>query len=175
MAFKTFDITTAKEYPGFKLYPFFHRTGRMPWASAAVLDMQRVGKLIYLSGQTGRNPETDRVPASLKEQESGVGTVVGPGVQEQTVACWQRIKESLDGLGATLDDILFIHYYLARRDDLWKMKDATGAFFKQYAPDLIENPRAGTLLIDVGLALPTMLIEIEVVAATGKAQAGVEP
>ena len=169
MAVKTFDITTGQKYTGFTLYPFFHRTGRMPWASAAVVDLQRVERLIYLSGQTGRDPETDRVPASLKEQESGIGTVVGPGVQEQTVACWQRIQETLEGLGAKLEDILFIHYYLARREDLWKMKESTAGFWKEHAPDLMDNPRAGTLLIDVGLALPTMLIEIEVVAATGKA------
>ena len=54
MAFKTFDINTGREYAGFTLYPFFHRSGKMSWASAAVLDMKRVDKLIYLSGQTGR-------------------------------------------------------------------------------------------------------------------------
>ncbi len=168
MAFKTFDATKGSEYPGFTLYPFFHRTGKMTWASAAVIDMKRIEKLIYLSGQTGRDPETDRIPRNWEEQRAGVGTVVGPRAKEQTIACWQRIKETLDGLGAVLDDILFIHYYVAKRDDVWEMKDATMAFFEEHGPDLIENPRAGTLLLDVGLALPSMLVEIEVVAATGK-------
>ena len=30
MAFQTFDPASGREYPGFTLYPFFHRSGPMP-------------------------------------------------------------------------------------------------------------------------------------------------
>jgi len=169
MTVKTFDIAAAREYPAFTLHPFFHKSGPMVWAAASVVDMGKVDKLIYLSGQTGRDPETDRKPLNWEEEHAGVGRVVGPGVTEQTTAAWQRIKETLDGLGARLEDIIFIRYFLVYRDDYWDMRNATNTFFREHAPDLADHPRAATLLREVGLALPTMRVEIEVVAATAKA------
>ena len=168
MAVKTFDLSSGLEYPAFTLYPFFHQSGQMPWAAAAVLDMSKLDKLIFLSGQTGRDPETDRRPVNWEEERAGIGKVVGPGVREQTTAAWQRIKETLDGLGARLEDILFIRYFVVYRDDYWDMFDATRAFFKQHAPDLGEHPRVATLLRETPLALPAMRVEIEVIAATAK-------
>ena len=169
MAFQTFDPASGREYPGFTLYPFFHRSGPMPWAAAAVLDIGKLDKLVLLSGQTGRDPETDRRPRNREEEEAGVGTVVGPGIAEQTTASWQRIKETLDGLSMRLEDIVFIRYFLVDREDYWGMWEATQAFFAQHAPDLIKNARAATLLRQVELALPAMRVEIEVVAAKAKA------
>lgn len=167
MAVKTFDKSMGKDYPAYTLFPFFHKQGRMPWAAAAVVDMSRLEKLIFLSGQTGRDPESDRRPNTWEEEHAGVGKVVG-GIKEQTTAAWYRIKETLDGLGARLEDIIFIKYYLVHRDDYWDMHTATSAFFREHAPDLGENVRASTLLRGVGLALPEMRVEIEVIAATGK-------
>jgi hypothetical protein len=48
----------------------------MPWAAAAVLDMSKVGRLIFLSNQTGRDPETDREPLNWKEERAGAGRLV---------------------------------------------------------------------------------------------------
>ena len=87
-------------------------------------------------------------------------------IREQTTACWERIKETLDELNARLEDIIFIHYFLVHRDDYWDLFDATNAFWMAHAPDLAENIRACTLLRGVGLALPDMRIEIEVIAAS---------
>jgi enamine deaminase RidA (YjgF/YER057c/UK114 family) len=168
MTFKTFDKSLAREYPAFTLYPFLHKSGPMPWAAAAVLDMSKVDKLIYCSGQTGRDPETDRRPNSWEEERAGVGKVVGPGVKEQTTACWTRIKETFDGLGVPMDSIFFITYYIVNPDDYWDMHEATRAFWKEHCPDLLEHTRADTLIRGVGLALRKMLIEIEVIAVTAK-------
>ena len=93
--------------------------------------------------------------------------VVG-GIKEQTRAAWMRIKEILEGLGASLEDIVFIHYFLVNRDDWWDMWEETHEFFRGYCPDLAENPRAATLLKGIKLDLPDMLVEIEVMAATPK-------
>ena len=168
MAFeKTFDKNAGKQYPGFTLYPFFHKQERMPWASAVVIPLSKVENLIWLSGATGRDPERDREPRNWEEERRGVGVVVG-GIKEQTRAVWMRIKEILEGLGASLENIVFIHYYLVNRDDWWDMWETTHEFFREYCPDLAENPRAATLLKGIKLDLPDMLIEIEVVAATPK-------
>ena len=90
------------------------------------------------------------------------------GIKEQTRAIWMRIKEILEGVGARLEDIVFIHYYLVNRDDWWDMWEATYDCFREFCPDLAENPRAATLLKGIKLDLPDMLIEIEVIAATPK-------
>ncbi|MFH1651970.1 MAG: RidA family protein, partial [Chloroflexota bacterium] len=121
----------------------------------------------WLSGQTGRNPLTDREPRNPEEMRSGVGNVVG-GIREQTTACWTRIKEILGGVGAKLEDIYWVNFFLVNRDDHFDMMQATDDFFQKYAPDLAAHPRAGVLLKDVGLDLPDMLIEIEVAAAVAK-------
>jgi len=102
-----------------------------------------------------------------EEERRGVGKVVG-GIKEQTIAAWTRIKEILDEVGAKLEDIVFIRYYLANRDDSWDWWEAQQEFFKEHCPDLAENPRAATLLKDIKLDLPDMLIEVEVVAVTKK-------
>lgn len=160
-------VAEYKRYPGFTLYPFYHGSEKMPWAAAAVIPIDKVENIIWLSGATGRDPETDRQPRNWEEERRGAGRVVG-GIKEQTVATWTRVKEILEGLGAKLEDIFLIHYFLVDRDDCWDMLEATQNFFAEHCPDLNEHPRAGVLLKGIKLDLPNMLIEIEVAAATGK-------
>lgn len=90
------------------------------------------------------------------------------GIKEQTTAVWTRIKEILEGLDASLEDIFQVYFYLVDRNDAWDMFEATKGFFAEHCPDLNENPRAGVLLKGIQLDLPDMLIEIEVAAAVGK-------
>ncbi len=96
-----------------------------------------------------------------------MGKVAG-GIKEQSTACWMRIKETLEGLGASLEDIFHIRYFLVNRNDNWDMWEATEKFWAEHCPDLGRNYREGVLLKGVQLDLPDMLIEIEVAAATGK-------
>ena len=165
--YKEYCQSGPKEYPAFSVYPFYHKMERMPWAAASVIQMDKVDKFIWLSGATGRNPDTDREPLNWEEQRQRVGNVVG-GIREQTIEIWTRIKEILEGVGANLEDIVFITYFLVNRDDRWDMWDAQREFCEQHCPDLLENPRGGTLLEEVKLDLPDMLIEIEVAAVTAK-------
>ncbi|MBI2848531.1 MAG: hypothetical protein HYX88_00160 [Chloroflexi bacterium] len=162
-----FPKEKAKHYPGFTLHPFFHKKEQMPWAAAAEVPLEKAERIIYLSGETGRDPETDREPMSWQESRAGVGRVLGD-IKEQTLGAWTRIKEILEGLDARLEDIAVIHYFLVKRDDWWDCKEATQNFFRKNCPDLIENPRVSTILKDIGLDLPEMRIEIEVIAVTGK-------
>jgi enamine deaminase RidA (YjgF/YER057c/UK114 family) len=166
--FKTVDAGKGVKRPGWTSFPFHHRSGIMPWSAASVLDLSKIDKLIYLSGQTGRDPETDREPMNWEEMRSGVGHCVPGGVKAQTTACWARIKETLDELGADLADIVVVNYFLVNRDDAFDMLETTYAFFKQHAPVLYESQRAGVLLKGVELDLPDMLIEIQCVAVIPK-------
>ena len=156
----------AKTYPGFTLFPY-HHAEKMPWAACIEMPLDKVEKIIWLSGHTGRDPVADKEPRNWEEERSGVGKVVG-GIKEQTTACWTRIKEILEARGARLEDIFQVYFYLVNRDDNWDMFEATHSFYKKYCPDLLENPRAGVLLKGIQLDLPGMLIEIEVAAAVGK-------
>lgn len=165
--YKDYCKSAPREYFAYTLYPFYHKSERMPWAAASVIDMGKVDKMIWLSGATGRDPDTDREPRNWEEERAGVGKVVG-GIREQTVAVWTRIEEILDEVGAKLEDIVFIHYYLVDRDDWWDMWQAQDEFLKEHCPDLVENPRAATLLKGIKLDLPDMRVEIEVVAVTTK-------
>lgn len=165
--YKEYSGSGHKDYPGFTLYPFHHKLEQMPWGAAAVIHMDKVENMIWLAGTTGRDPDTDREPRNWEEERRGAGKVVG-GIKEQTVEAWTRIKEILEGLGAKLEDIMFVRTYLVNRDDFWDMGEARRRFMEEHCPDLLENPRPGTLLKGIKLDLPDMLIEIEVVAVTAK-------
>jgi enamine deaminase RidA (YjgF/YER057c/UK114 family) len=168
MTFKTFDASKAAHRPGFTTYPFLHATGPMPWGAGSVLDLSKIDKLIFLSGETGRNPDTDREPLSWEEMRAGVGHCVPGGIKAQTLATWTRIKESLDGMGASMEDIVNVVYYLVNNDDAWDMMQTTHAFWREHAPGLLENRRAGTFIKGIKLDLPDMLIEIQVYAIIPK-------
>lgn len=167
MGFRCFDKTKGKKYACFTVYPFDHRLERMRWAAAVEINLAEAESLLFLSGQTGRDPESDRQPQNWEDERKGAGRLVG-GIKEQTEACWMRIKEILEGLGAKMEDIVHIRKYLVRRDDKWDHFEAQHNFFSKYCPDLIENRRATTLIEGVTLDLPDMLIEIEVVAVKPK-------
>ncbi len=164
--YREYSGSRHKEYPGFTLYPFYHRSQLMPWGAASVIPLDNGRKLIFLAGATGRDPDTDRQPKNLDEESKHVGRVVG-GIKEQTIAAWTRIKEILEETGANLEDIMFVHTYMVNRNDYFDMVEARKQFFKEHCVDLMENPRPGTLLKGIQLSLPDMLVEIEVMAVTG--------
>src|SRR4051812_14071964 len=168
MSFNTFDAGKAVHHRGYTTYPFEHRTGPMPWGAGSVIDLSKIDKLIFLSGETGRNPETDREPLSWEEMRAGVGHCVPGGIKAQTRATWTRIKESLDGMGASMEDIVCVTYYLVNNDDAWEMMQTTHAFWREHAPRLIEHRRAGTFIKGIKLDIPDMLIEIQCFAVIAK-------
>ncbi|MBI2854550.1 MAG: RidA family protein [Chloroflexi bacterium] len=160
-------IKEAAEYPCFTVYPFYHDNDKMPWAGAVEVHMDKVERLIWCGGHTGRDPKTDRQPRNWEEERRGVGKVVG-GVKEQTTAAWTRIKEILESMGASLEDIFHVDIFLVNREDWWDMWQAYHDFYVKNCPGLAEHPRAGVLLKYAKLDLPDMLVEIEVIAAVPK-------
>ena len=158
-------VAAPKSYPGFTMYPFYHKT-KMPYAAAVEVHLDKVDRIIWLSGHTGRALD-DTDPRNWEDERRGVARLVG-GIKEQTIETWTRIKEILEDLGANLEDIFQIHYFLVDRNDHWDMFEATHGFFAEHCPDLIENPRAGVLLKGIQLNIPGMLVEIEVAAAQRK-------
>lgn len=159
-------VDEPKQYPWGKLYPYYHAQ-RMNWAKAFVTEGDV--DIIFLSGQTGRDPLRDRPTRDFYDERGEGGAVVGPGVKEQTIQCLKVIKKSLEDVGASLENIVFWRFYLVNREDVWDFRQAFHDFLMEHCPDIIQNPRCGTLLRGVGLDLPgKMVVEIEAWAVRPK-------
>ncbi len=151
-----------KQYPWGKQYPYYH-SERMNWAKAFVTEGDV--DIIFLSGQTGRDPLTDRPARDALDERGDGGTVVGPGIKEQTIQALKVIKQSLEDVGASLENIVFFRYYLVNREDIFDFRQTFHDFMAKHCPDIIENPRCGTMLRGIGLDLPTkMVVEVEALA-----------
>ena len=104
--------------------------------SAAV----RTGDLIFLSGQVGMRD----------------GKIV-EGIEEQTRATMENIRDVLAQAGATLDDIVKVTVFITDMD-LWpKMNEVYREYF---GDDLPARSAFGV----TALALPELIVEIECVA-----------
>ena len=109
-----------------------------PNLSAAV----RFGNLVFVSGQTGRDPKTGQV---------------GKDVREQTRNTLERIKAVLAAAGTSMDNVLSAMVHLTRRDDL-------AAYNEEYAKYFPTDKPARTTVTVASLNTPELLIEITVVA-----------
>ncbi|MFO0827274.1 MAG: RidA family protein [Phycisphaerales bacterium] len=86
---------------------------------------------------------------------------ISDDVLEQAQQCIRNIAAALGQAGATLGDVVRVHYILPRADDFPKTWPALRAAFGAARP-------AATMIV-AGLADPRMKIEIEVTAMRGSA------
>jgi 2-iminobutanoate/2-iminopropanoate deaminase len=145
------------EYEWGTLWPHYHKE-RMNWATG--FRTKGDVDILFMSGSTGRDPFEDAPNRTLEDEVSGRGKTVG-GIREQTRQTFVDIKNSLESMGASLENIVMFRYFLTNRSDVFDFREEMYAFFEEFAPDLRANPRPATLLRGVGIDLPTMLIEIE--------------
>jgi len=116
--------------------------------------------LVILSGSTGVDVNTGKIPA---------------GGGEQAKLAMENIKTRLEEYGSSLKNILFWRRYIKGEfpngilsDPRYlEMDKALQEFWKENCPEFLKenNPPASTLLGVTALAQPGYLIEIEVVAA----------
>jgi enamine deaminase RidA (YjgF/YER057c/UK114 family) len=115
---------------------------------------------VTLSGAVGENAETGEIPESIGEQ---------------TTIALTNIKQRLEEMGSSLENIMHIWWYLVgpfpggiSNTDEWKeCARAIEYFWKDNCPEFYfkNNPPAGTLLGVTALAGPKLKIEIMVIAA----------
>lgn len=147
------------QYPWGKLYPYSHKE-KMNWATAFVTEGDV--DIIFMSGQTGRDPLRDRPARNCLDELGEGGVVVSMDIKEQTTQCLKSIKKGLEDVGASLENIVMFRYYLVHPHHVWGFRQAFHDFFMEHCPDIVNNPRCATLLRGVGLDLPgKMLVEIE--------------
>lgn len=130
--------------------PGFAVTYRNPpglWTSPRLTQLVEVenARIVYLSGQT---------PADADYK------VRGTTVTEQANAVYDNIEIALRSVGAGLENIVKTTTYLVNADHIPAVRDVR----TQRYGELAAAP-ANTLLVISRLAEPTMLIEIDVVAA----------
>ena len=102
----------------------------------------RFGGLVFVAGQTGRDP---------------VSGAVGKDVREQTRNILERIKVILAAAGTSLDNVLTATTYLTNVKDL-------AAYNEEYAKYFTTNKPARTTVTVASLNSPDLLIEITVTA-----------
>ena len=102
----------------------------------------KFGQLVFVAGQTGRNPKTGEV---------------GKDVREQTRNILERIKVILEAAGTSLDNVLTATTYLTRVQDL-------AAYNEEYAKYFPASKPARTTVTVAALNAPELLIEITVTA-----------
>src|SRR5258708_16483174 len=79
--------------------------------------------ILFLSGETGRDPFEDAPCRTPEEERAGKGKVVSHDVKQQTRQCLEYIKNKLEMMDASLKNIVMFRYYLPRREDVFDMRD----------------------------------------------------
>ena len=101
----------------------------------------RAGDYIFVSGQVGF------VDAKGNEVK---------GIEAQVRLCLENMKRVLVAAGASLDDVVKVTVFLRNEEDFAKMNETYQGYFPE------DKPARSTVI--AGLALPTMLVEMECIA-----------
>ena len=102
----------------------------------------KFGNMVFVAGQTGRDPTTGEV---------------GKDIREQTRNVLERIKLVLEAAGTSLDSVLTVTTYLTNRQDL-------AAYNEEYAKYFPNTKPARTTVTVASLNAPELMIEITVTA-----------
>ena len=113
-----------------------------PTGYTHVVEVNR-GRTIYIAGQVAFDAS---------------GALVGKGdFAAQTRQVMENLKAALAAAGATFDNVVKVNTYVTDMSQLQTLREIRASYFGA-------NPPASTLVQVVGLALPDLMIEIEVIA-----------
>ena len=118
-----------------------HRNPAFSWAVRVPVSYDT----IYVGGQNGVGPD---------------GTVVGPGLGEQTRQAYANLRTCLEAAGASLTDVVKWTILCVEGTSLQEGYAAFREVWPRDAP-----PPAITFAFVAGLAVPGAVVEIEAVAA----------
>lgn len=99
--------------------------------------------MLYLSGATGMDPQTGKVP--------------GNDIESQTRQTWDNIKATLESLGSSLEKVVKSTVFLTNIADFSAMN-------KVYAEYFPSDPPARSTVGVAALAREDLIVEIEVIA-----------
>jgi 2-iminobutanoate/2-iminopropanoate deaminase len=113
---------------------------------AHAVEVRAGARVLLISGQIGVGPD-GAVPS---------------GFSDQCDRAMTNVEELLAAADMAISDIVKVSYYLTRSEDLPALGEARTRRWKS------DSPPAVTTLVVAALARPSLLIEIEVIAASGK-------
>ena len=108
---------------------------------------QVVGDLVMVSGCEALDHDTLKVETD--------------DFKEQTRICLEKMKVGMEETGASLNNLVKTYVLLKDIKDYPLYCEVEQAFFNEYAPDLVNNPPASTIINVTSLALPEFLVEVE--------------
>lgn len=109
----------------------------------------KVGHLVFLAGQVGRDPATGQIVRPKKFTEAPI--------EAQTIQVIENMKALLEVAGTSLEHVISTNIYLTDMKDFYIFNEVYGRYFKPPYP-------ARTTVKVSGLAAPEMLVEIQCVA-----------
>jgi 2-iminobutanoate/2-iminopropanoate deaminase len=143
-----------KHYPMYyggvkQVYP------NVPLGSAMYARCISTGGLIFCSGMTA--------------QDVGAGVVLVHDIASQMNVALTKVKMALEEAGSFMDNVIKTLILLKNPDDYTMMRRTEFEFYQRYAPLLLEQPPASTLIHthQIGSG-PEYLVEIEVVAVMSR-------
>lgn len=138
--------STIKKYPCYvkgieQKYPNV-APGTPIYANAVAVD-----NILYVSGMTA--------------QRFDDGSCTTNTMQDQMWVALTKMKEVLENAGSCLENVFKTFIMLKDIKDYPVMRATELKFYQEYAPSLVENPPASTILQAGCLARPEFLVEIE--------------
>jgi len=118
------------------------------YANAVVVD-----NIVYVSGMTAQDPE--------------VGSCLTYTMEDQMWVCLTKMKKTLEEAGSCLENVFKTFIFAKDIKDYPVMRATELKFYQENAPDLVAHPAASTFM-EVGLARPEFLVEIECIAVINK-------
>jgi len=106
-----------------------------------------IGNLVLLSGQTPTDADTGKIEAEPFEDQLNVAL--------------HNLKWAVEETGSTLDYLVKTRVLLPDLDNYDAMRKIEREFYRKYAPSLVDEPPASTLIRPYSLASPRMSVEID--------------
>ncbi|MDP6049116.1 MAG: RidA family protein [Candidatus Bathyarchaeota archaeon] len=105
---------------------------------------RKVGNFVFVSGQTGFNPDT---------------RTIGETVEEQTEQTLKNVKAALEEAGSSMNDVVKCSVFLKDTTDFKSMNGVYVTFFGDVPP--------ARTTVGAPLVSPKMLVEIDAIAYIG--------
>lgn len=119
-----------------------------------------VGNIIFLSGLTSIDLKTGQLPS--------------PKFDDQIVGCLDNIKATLEEVGSSMGNLVKHMILIKNIEDCPSMWKTMLDYYKKYAPNLIKEPPAVTVIPVESFLEPECLIEIDSIAVLSRDQSGWE-
>jgi 2-iminobutanoate/2-iminopropanoate deaminase len=151
------DVTgvISLDRPGWKVkkYPLYYGKRGFPrhigemkkyYANSVV-----VGNLVFISGQTPTDQFTGRIETDSFE--------------DQVKVALDNLRAAMEETGSSLNNLLKTYVLMPNLEQYPTMRRLELEYYQRYAPALVAEPPASTLVRPLNLASPKMLIEIDAI------------